>query len=62
MRQGKGIDAEFERSHDENVDGGVQRRGGFGIPIMSKLMDEVDFRVRRGKDNVVTMIKYLPDE
>jgi len=36
-----------------------RRRGGFGVHLMSRIMDSVSFR-RRGRSNVCCMVKKLP--
>ena len=37
-----------------------RRRGGFGVHLMSRIMDSVSFR-RRGRCNVCRMVKRLKD-
>lgn len=37
------------------------RRGGLGMHLMRSLMDNVEYK-SNGKNNVVRMIKYLPDK
>ena len=36
-----------------------RRRGGFGVHLMGRIMDQVSFR-RRGRCNVCSMVKKLP--
>mgnify|MGYP003382164971 CR=1 FL=1 len=35
------------------------RKGGLGIVLMKRLMDEVEYDVRRGTSNAIRLIKYL---
>jgi len=34
------------------------RRGGLGVYLMRRLMDEVDYAIQPGKPNEVTLVKY----
>jgi serine/threonine-protein kinase RsbW len=36
------------------------RRGGLGVYLMKKLMDEVEYRMQPGKKNLVRLVKRLP--
>jgi len=36
------------------------RRGGLGVYLMKKLMDEVEYRIQPGQKNLVRLVKHLP--
>lgn len=35
------------------------RKGGLGIVLMKRLMDEVEYDVRQGRSNSIRLVKYL---
>lgn len=59
MDAGKGFDVARVAKPDLEKYMHEAKKGGFGIHLMRKLMDEVHFEYKPGKGNRVTLIKFL---
>ena len=58
--KGKGFDVKKVQALDMNKYLAEMRIGGLGIYLIRNLMDEVEFKMDKGKKNEVRMIKYFP--
>ncbi len=57
--KGQGFNPDRVRTPDLNKSIKEGRKGGLGICLMKTLMDKVDFQIKPGQKNQVTMIKYI---
>lgn len=57
--RGKGFDPKKLKPPDMKKYMEDMRRGGLGVHLMQRLMDEIDFDIKPGKKNMVRMVKYL---
>lgn len=60
--RGKGFDASKLKLPDMKEYLAELRVGGLGIYLMRSLMDEVDYEIKPGVKNKVTMVKYFMNE
>lgn len=55
--QGEGFDPEKLESSEQRLQ--KHARGGLGIALIKKVMDEVSFNIHPGSRNQVKMVKYI---
>lgn len=57
--KGQGFDPDKVKTPDLNEFIKAGKKGGLGICLMRTLMDKVDFQIKPGQKNQVTLTKYI---